>query len=409
MVPVNAASQVLTPKRERLLLIVLALVQFAHIVDFMILMPLGPRLMADFGVTTGRFGALVSAYTFSAGLCGFIAAPLLDRFTRKRALMFSFSGFIIGTALCGVASTFDWLMAARILAGCFGGISGALILATVSDAVPMERRGTAMGIIMTSFSLASVLGVPLGLLAADHLAIGWRAPFLILGAFSLLLLLLVALTLPHVNRAPRAAGESVMASIKAVFAVPRHWLAFAFTSALMFAGFVIIPYISPSLVQNVGLANHQLKYIYMIGGLCTFVSMPLIGKLGDRYGLFKVFTIVSILSMPFMWFMTHFGHHTLGQILPLTTLFMVLVSGRVAPGFTLVTGAVEPRHRAGFLSVNSAFQQIASGVAAMTAALILAPGPNGTLLNYTTTGFLGIGVLIIAIVIGSKLRKAPGA
>ena len=406
MNPVHSPA-LLPQRQERLLLIVLALVQFAHIVDFMIIMPLGPRLMADFGVTTGRFGALVSAYTFSAGICGFIAAPLLDRFTRRTALMASFSGFIIGTALCGSAPTHEWLPAARILAGCFGGISGSLILACVADAIPLERRGAAMGLIMTSFSLASVLGVPLGLLAANHL--GWRAPFFILSAFSLLLLALVAVALPHVSRAPRAAGESLLSSLKAVFAVPRHWIAFAFTATLMFSGFVIIPYISPTLVQNVGLRNEQLPYIYMTGGLCTFVSMPLIGRMGDRFGLFRMFTFTALLSIPFMLIITHFGRGTLLHVLPLTTLFMVMVSGRVAPGFTLVTSAVEPRHRAGFLSVNTAFQQIASGLAAMTAAFVLRPSPDGGILHYGTTGWIGVGVLLLSVFLASRIRKAPRA
>ena len=408
MKPVSS-SQMLTPGRERLLLIVLALVQFAHIVDFMIIMPLGPRLMADLGISPALFGALVSAYTFSAGLCGFIAAPLLDRFTRRTALLVSFSGFIIGTALCGIAPTYHWLMAARILAGCFGGISGALIMATVADAIPLERRGAAMGLIMTSFSLASVMGVPLGLTAADHLALGWRAPFLILGAFSVLLLALVAIALPHVQRVPRAAGESVMTSLRAVFAVPRHWIAFGFTATLMFSGFVIITYLSPTLVGNAGLANHQLKYVYMIGGLCTFVSMPLIGRLGDRFGLFRVFTATALFSIPFMWLVTHLGHATLWHVLAITTFFMIMVSGRVAPGFTLVTSAVEPRHRGGFLSVNTAIQQIASGMAAMVAGHIVVRAQGGGLLHYEITGYLGIGVLLLSIFLASRIHKARGA
>ena len=405
----NSSSSVLTPQRERLLLIVLALVQFSHIVDFMIIMPLGPRLMTDFGISPAQFGALVSAYTFSAGICGFLAAPVLDRFTRRRALFFSFLGFILGTAVCGIAHGYHWLMLARIVAGGFGGVSGSLILATVSDAVPMQRRGAAIGTIMMSFSLASVMGVPLGLTAADHLAMGWRAPFLLLSAFSLLLLVLVAVAMPHVTRTPRAAGESLADSLKAVFSVPRHWIAFGFTAALMFSGFVIITYLSPSLVGNAGLENHQLKYIYMVGGLCTFVSMPLIGKLGDRFGLFRVFTVVALLSMPFMWIITHLGRVGLIHVLPLTTLFMILVSGRVAPGFTLVTGAVEPRHRGGFLSVNTAIQQIASGFAAMVAGVLVVRAPDGGMLHYEWAGYLGIGVLLLSIFLASKIRHVPKA
>jgi predicted MFS family arabinose efflux permease len=398
----------LTPGRERLLLLVLAAVQFAHIVDFMILMPLGPRLMHDFGISPGRFGELVSAYTFSAGLFSLMAAPLLDRFTRKTALLCSFSGFIAATAFCGIAPTFSWLMLGRVVAGCFGGTSASLVVASVADVIPLERRGAAMGIVMTSFSLASVLGVPLGLFAANNF--GWRAPFLILGALAVALFALAAGALPRVQRAPRAAGESVSASLLAIFAVPRHWLSFSFTMTLMFSGFVVIPYISPTLVQNCGVSNEHLPYVYMAGGLFTFFSMPWIGRMADRYGLFRVFAVMSLLTMPAIAAVTHFGSHIpLGLILAVTTAFMVCASGRFAPAMTLVTSAVEPRHRGGFLSVNTAFQQIASGLAAMTAALILSSGPNGTILHYGTTGWIGIAALGLSIFLASRIRKAPRA
>ncbi len=340
---------------------------------------------------------------------GFIVAPLLDRFTRKKALLASFAGFIVGTVLCGLAPSYGWLMAARILAGCFGGISNSLIMATIADAIPLERRGTAMGIVMTSFSLASVVGVPLGIAAANHLQLGWRAPFLILGALSVALWILASLSLPGVQRVPRVAGEHLLTSIRAVFAVPRHWLGFAFTATLMFAGFVIIPFISPTMVQNVGLSNEQLPYIYLVGGACTFVSMPLIGKLADIFGLFRMFMITAFLSIPFMLIVTHLGPHSLWHILPLTTLFMVTASGRVAPAFTLVTGMVEPRHRAGFLSVNTAFQNVATGLAAMTAALIVSQAPNGYILHYGVTGWVGVMVLLLSLFLGSRIRRAPQA
>ena len=408
MNPPLSHSSALAQNRERLLLIVLALVQFTHIVDFMIIMPLGPRLMAEFGITPGRFGALVSAYTFSAGVFGFLAAPLLDRYRRKSALMCSFTGFIVGTALCGIAPSNELLMLARIVAGCFGGISSSLIMATVADAIPLERRAAAMAIVMTSFALASVLGVPLGLFAANHL--GWRAPFLILGAFALLVLIAAGLALPHVQRIPRAAGESVMASLLAVFAVPRHWLAFGFTMALMFSGFVVIPYISPTLVQNNGMSNEHLPLVYMAGGVCTFFSMPFIGRLADRYGLFRVFATMSLLTMPAIIGITHFtGHPHLWIILSITTAFMVCASGRFAPAMTLVTSTVEPRHRGGFLSVNNAFQQIASGLASMTAALILVPGPDGTILHYGITGWIGVTSLALSIFLASRIRKTRHA
>ena len=90
-------------KKEMLLLILLASINFIHIMDFMIIMPLGSYLMPLFKINPQQFSFIVTAYTFAAGIVGFSAAFFVDRFDRKKVLLTGYAGFIIGTFACAFA------------------------------------------------------------------------------------------------------------------------------------------------------------------------------------------------------------------------------------------------------------------------------------------------------------------
>ena len=252
-----------------------------------------------------QFSLLVSVYTFAAAASGFVAAFWIDRFDHKRVLLFLYAGFIVATALCGLAPNYPLLLAARIVAGAFGGVIGGLVLAIVADLVPFARRATATGIVATSFSLAAVAGVPAGLWIAAHST--WRMPFLVLAASA-----------PSSSRSRRrgcfrrsrghlahAVRRRPVEQLRAIFGVRNHLRAFAFTVVLMFAGFTVIPFIAPYNVANVGLAEIDLPIMYFAGGLATLVTSPLIGRLADRYGKKRVFGIVGVLSIVPILITTH--------------------------------------------------------------------------------------------------------
>ncbi len=164
--------------RERILILTLACVQFTHVMDFMIIMPLGPQLMRVLQINPQQFGAIVSAYTLSAGVSGFFAAFFIDNFDRRKSLLVCYTFFMAGTLACGLAPGFGWLLAARIITGSFGGVLGTLVLSIIGDSVPLGRRSAAMGIVMAAFSAASVFGVPAGLFLSDMY--DWHAPFFFL-------------------------------------------------------------------------------------------------------------------------------------------------------------------------------------------------------------------------------------
>jgi MFS transporter, DHA1 family, inner membrane transport protein len=393
-------------KNERAFLFLLAAMQFTHIVDFMILMPLGPKLMNTFTLSPAAFGGLVSAYTFSAGIASILAALVIDRFDRKRALLVVYVGFAIGTLLCGLAVNEHWLLLARILAGGFGGVVSSLIFSLIPDVVPLERRGAAMGMVMTSFSLASIAGVPLGLLLSN--VFDWHAPFFALALISLGMAWVAAVKLPSFPPRKRIVGQHVFADFAHILSVPRHWRAFAFTWLMMGSTFLVIPYLSPALVANGGVANEHLFLIYLCGGLVTFFTMPYFGKLGDRIGLFKVYALLSVAAMLPVLAVTQIGPWGLVVAIPVCMVFMSLVSGRAAPGMALVSSVVEPRLRGGFMSLNTALQQLTSGASSLIAGLLITKGADGRLLGFGLVGVLACAGLMASIFLGRTIAPLKG-
>jgi predicted MFS family arabinose efflux permease len=388
---------------ELALLLTLAAVQFTHIVDFMIMMPLGPQFMRLFAIGPQQFGLLVSTYTFAAAVSGFVAAFLIDRFDHKRALLVLYGGFILATALCGVAPSYELLLAARVVAGAFGGVIGGLVLAIVADAVPYARRARATAVVAASFSLAAVAGVPLALWFAVHFS--WRAPFLVLAAASVGVGLAAMRLLPAL-RAHLAHHQArhPLEQLQLIFGEPNHLRAFAFTVTLMFAGFTVIPFIAPYNVANVGVTESDLAVIYFAGGLATLFTAQIFGRLADRYGKKRMFTILAATSIVPILIATHLPRLPLPAVVPFSTLFFILVTGRFGPAMALVSGSVAPRLRGSFMSFNASLQQLGSGAAAMTAGLIIGRAPDGTLVHYGTVGWLAAACTLLCIWLAHRIH-----
>ncbi len=390
---------------ERLLITVLTAIQVLHLTDFVIMMPLGPQLMRVFAITPGEFALLVSSYTFAGAVAGIISALIIDRFDRKRALLTLFAGFTVANIACALAPDYVALLGARILAGGFGGMLGALMFSIIGDYVAPERRGQATGILMAGFSIASVVGVPAGLwLAATW---SWHMPFIVLAVLGGVVWCMSAVALPtmrlHMSSGPRPNSFTVLGE---VLRQPNHRRAFALTVALMFAGFSVIPFVSPYLVANVGLTEHHLALVYLLGGICTVITSPLIGRWVDRRGAVPVFLIIAGLSIAPILTLTHLPRLDEVMILLITTVFIVLVSGRFVPAMTLITSSSEPHLRGSFMSVNSTIQSLASGAAATIAGLIIArPDPAGPLLNYGIVGMLAAVATVVAMVLAPRVAK----
>src|SRR5450759_2249595 len=268
----------LSERKEWMLLAVLASIQFTNLMDFVILMPLGPQLMRVFSISPQEFGLIVSAYTFSAGIVGIIGAMFIDQFDRKSVLLTVYAGFAMSNFLCAVAPSYEWLLFGRIIAGEFRRMMGATVFAVVGDVIPEIRRGAAMGTVMTSFSRATVAGVPVGLFLAN--TFGWHIPFFMLTVSSSIVLTIGYFVLPQIRgHLVHRTDASPLRLLVELVKDRNHLNAFAFISSVVIAGFSVIPYLSPYLVSNVGLPEHDLSLIHFFGGGATIFTSRFIGRL----------------------------------------------------------------------------------------------------------------------------------
>jgi predicted MFS family arabinose efflux permease len=393
----------LAPGRERWLLITLAGIQFTHILDFMIMMPLGPQFTQLFSISDGQFGLLVSAYTLAGGVSGLLASAYIDRFDRKRLLLVLYGLFAVSTLACGLASSYGALMAARVAAGVFGGVLSALSQTIVGDVIPFERRGRAMGVVMTSFSVSTVAGVPLGLFLAAHWT--WNAPFIAIALLCGLFMVFAMQSLP-VMRAHLARQESTTAwsRIRDTLLDSNHQRAFVFSGLLMFAGFTVIPYITIFMQSNVGMLAEQIPYIYLCGGLVTLVTARFFGRMTDSLGKFETFRLLAVAVVIPMVAITLMQPAPLWLVLTVSTAFFVCMSGRMIPGMAILTSAANPAMRGTFMTLNSAVQSAAMGLAALTGGHLISRDASGLVQHYWMAAIVGATASLLAIGVARKLN-----
>jgi len=395
-------------KKERWYIIILAAIQIVHILDFVIMMPLGPRFMRVFQITPAEFSTLVSAYTFSAGIVGFVGALYADHFDRKKFLLFNFTGFIFGTFMCAKGSDFSSLLTARIIAGAFGGMLNANVLSLVSDLIPFQRRGTAMGVVMSAFSITSVFGVPVGLHIAN--VFDWQMTFYFICFIAIIFWFLSFLILPSVKvRSIQKSFTENFKNFKDIVFQRKYYSSFLLTSLLGFSLFIVIPFISPYMVKNVGMTEEQLPLIYFIGGIFTILSARLIGKLCDKIGSFKIFYIVAFSSILPVVALTNLPHSTpLWAALMATTLFTMSASGRFIPALTIVSAVVKSEDRGTFMNLENALRQLSSGLASQVGGLIIITTSSGSLDHYQILGLISVLISMLAVYTGFIIKTNFG-
>jgi predicted MFS family arabinose efflux permease len=390
---------------EWLLLLILSAVYFTHILDFIIVMPLGPQFEQAMEIGAREFGLLVAAYGFSAGVAGFLVAHLVDRFDRKKTLLALYGGFTLGTLGCALAPDYGFLLAARIVAGGFGGVGVACILAIVGDLFPDIRRGQAMGVVMTSFSVASCIGLPVGLWLAKLQT--WRTPFAALALAGAIVFIAAWCCLPavrgHIKEARRAP-----ATVWQVLTVPEHLCAFALSISLVLASFLIGPFLPTYLVRNVKRPDSDLIWVYLAGGLATLWTMAWVGRLADRHGKRQVFAVLALATMVPFFIVTHLPPVSLPVVLMVTTVYWVLAAGRMVPATALITASSVPRYRGSFMSINSSVQQIAMGLATVVASLLLVDHKDHSLGGYGLLGWLACAMTAVSIALAYRLHGVVG-
>lgn len=394
---------------RKYILYLLAVMNFTHIIDSMLIMPLGDTFISEFGISTGQYSWLVSSYALAASMSCILGIIFLDRLPRKNALLVLYGGFAIGTFLCSLCTTYETLITLRAVTGFFGGMIGALVLSIISDLFPFKERGAAMGVLFASFSAASALGVPFGIyLAAKG---SWQIPFMILGLVGVVVAAVILFTFPtmndHIKFQPKK-RKSLFAILGTVFKDKNQVYALSAGFVLIMGHFMIIPFISPFMIKNIGLTQLEVAYQFFAGGVATFITSPIIGRMTDKYGVMKVFIIVMVISWIPTILITHLTTAPLSLAISLVAFFFIFGSGRMISPNTIITAAASTETRGSFMSLKSALQQLAIAATAFISGTIVTIGPDGRYHNYNYTGYIAIFFCIITIYLVSKIRVAKG-
>ncbi|MDR6562797.1 MULTISPECIES: MFS transporter [unclassified Arcicella] len=375
---------------------VLAFIQFTVILDFMVLSPLGAILMPTLKITTSQFGFVVSAYAFSAGASGLLAAGFADKFDRKKFLLFFYVGFIIGTALCASATNYNFLLFARIFTGIFGGVIGSVGFAIISDLFKLEVRGRVMGFVQMAFAASQVLGLPIGLLLAN--SFDWHAPFwMIVGVSTVVGIVIFVKMKPVTEHLKVQSDSNAFQHLAKTISEPHYLRAFLGTILLSTGGFMLMPFGSAYGTNNLGLKLSELPIMYGVTGIFSIFFGPMIGKLSDKLGKFNTFLIGSIISIIMVGIYTQLGITPLWVIIILNVILFTGISARMISSSALMTAIPSMKDRGAFMSINSSIQQISGGVASFIAGLIVVQQPNGILDHYDILGYTVIGSMVVAI------------
>lgn len=395
-------------KKERVIIVLLAAINFTHILDFMIMMPLGNYLMPHFQISPRQFSFLLASYPISSFLSGILMALFADRFERKRLLLITYVGFIIGTAACGFSKSYDFLLVSRIVAGIFGGIIGGQVLSMIGDLFVYERRGTAMGVVMSAFAVASSIGVTFSLYLVDIFKDDWHVPFLFVALLATVILPLCFFYLPVLKTHLEELAENSSNKITQLWntlTTKSTGLALLFSGLMMMGHFLIIPFINPYMEFNKGYPRSVTPLIYLVGGIASFVAAVFLGRLSDRIGKLTVFSYCVPLSFIMVVMITNLPSLPFSVVLSFFAIWFALATGRAVSSQTMVSNVTGSSNRGSFMSLNSSIQHLGTGVAALVSGYIVTEDKGGRLMHYEWVGNLSVIVLLAGFFLGRYLFR----
>jgi predicted MFS family arabinose efflux permease len=383
----------------------LAFLQFSIVLDFTIISPLGAIIMPDLNIDTQRFGEIVSAYAFSAGISGFLAAGFADRFDRKRFLLFFYSGFIAGTALCALAPNYALLLVARTVTGLFGGVIASIVLAIATDLFPLETRGRVMGVVQTAFSASQVLGIPTGLYIANLW--NWHAAFLMIALIAIPVGLVIAIYMkPVIGHLALKQSESPWRHLTDTVMVPRYAMAFVTTALLVTGGYMLLPFGSAYTVNNLGIRLTDLPTVYLVSGAFTIFAGPLIGLVSDAFGKFRTFIFGCALSIIMVLVYTHLPRIPLATVILVNVLLFVGIFSRMIPSQALISAIPEVGKRGSFNAVSASLQQLSGGIASILAGIVVGQGPAGDIKRFDVLGYIVVATTLASLWLMYFIQRA---
>lgn len=387
--------------KELLLLFPLLLIHFCHLLELMILVPLGPNLMQELDLPTNRFGWLLSSYGIGAAVAGLLGALWIDKWERKQLLLWLCLLFAVSTLLFSLQSNYWALCLTRGISGIAGGLAGAVIQAIIADQIPNERRGQVSSWLVSLFAINNIAGIPLALWIASQSS--WRLPFLLLVALAILALTCALRWLPKQTRPPLP--HAMSRQWQQLLAAPGHGTALLFVFCGVFSSYCLIPFLALYLTHQVGMDEQQLAIIYFVGGISMLVAGRWIGRWADTQGKARTFITLALLSLLPMYGITQLPPLPLAWVLPGIVLFFMIVPGRTIPAIALVSTIILPRYRGGFMALNATCQQLATTSATLICSYLVTSSPALGVMGYGYAGALAVLSTLLAIALCYRLGK----
>lgn len=385
-------------KYQIFVIILLAFLQFSVVLDFMILSPMGYHLMKVMDISKEDFSYVVSAYALSAFVGGFAVAGFADKFDRKKLLLFFYSGFIIGTLLCGIADSYEFLFFARIITGLFGGVIGSITNAIITDIFAIHVRGRVMGLIQIAFAGSQVLGIPFGLYMMKE--VGWHFPFLIIVAVSLVVFAIIMFYLKPIDEHLKLKNdENQFKKLINTITNPYYLTAFGVAALLATGGYMLMPFGSDFGIHNLGIEEDNLPFLYLLTGISTMFVMPLAGRISDSVGRFPVFFVGSALSIIMVLIYCNLGITPFWLVVTLNIILFVGIMSRIAPAQALMTSLPEPKDRGAFMSVYSGIQYLSGFLGSYLAGKIVSGKPGMPVENYDILGYVVSIAIVLTLVL----------
>jgi predicted MFS family arabinose efflux permease len=385
-------------------ILILALTQFSVVLDFMVMSPLGDLLIKDLKITPAQFGVVVSSYALSAGVSGFLTASFADKFDRKKLLMLFYSGFIIGTLLCGMATDYGFLVFARIFTGVFGGVISSISLAILADLFDLHHRGRVMGFLQMGFGMSQILGIPISLYMAD--VWNWQAPFYLIVILASLILITGLIVLKPVNAHLKLQRENPLKHMWNTITNRNYRIGFLATAFMSLGGYLMMPWGSAYSVNNIGITQSDLPLLFMVVGVATFMIMPVVGMLSDRFNKFSIFTAASIAMVIAVLIYTQLPKVGLVTLILVNVFMMMGIMARMVPSQALTASIPEMKDRGAFMSINSSLQQMAGGIAALVGgSIVLQKTETSPLERFDILGYVVVCVILINILLTYRVFK----
>ena len=390
---------------QKIIILLLAILQFTIVLDFMILAPLGDILMKSMNMSTKQFGTVVSAYAISACISGIFAAGFADKFDRKKLLLFFYAGFILGTYFCAISYNYETLFIARIITGLFGGVIGSISMAIITDIFSIHQRGKVMGFVQMAFGGSQILGIPIGLVLANYWS--WHATFYMVLILAILLGIALVIKLnPLTEHLKLINNKNALQHLLQTIKKKDYRIGFLATALLSMGGFMIMPFSTAFMVNNIHIAQSQVAIIFFFTGIFSIIIMPIVGKLSDKYDKLLIFGIGTIIAIVMVVIYTHLSPVPIWLVIIVNIVLFIGIMSRMVPATALNSAVPDAYDRGAYMSINSSLQQFAGGIAALFSGLVVVQkSKNSPIENFDILGYVMVILMLLCFYFVYKVNR----